>query len=477
MYDCIIIGAGVTGCAVARELSRYNCRTAVLEKEEDVCSGTSKANSAIVHAGYDAAEGSLMAKLNVKGNRMMKKLTDDLDVPYENNGSLVVAVTDEDIPILEQLYERGLKNGVEDMKIVYKDELKKMEKNLSDNVVAALYAKTAGIICPFNLNIALAENAAVNGAEFIFNAKVNKIEKKDDHWLIKTDDKTYETKTVVNAAGVYADVLHNMVSGDKIHITPRRGNYMLLDKKTAGYVKNTIFQVPGKLGKGVLVAPTVHGNVIVGPNAEDIDDKEATCTSKEGLSFIKEKASLAVKDVPLNMVITSFTGLRAHEDHHEFIIKELEDAKGFVDCAGIESPGLTSSPAIGEMVSEIVADILKAEKKDDFIEKRRGFHSTANMSKEELNELIKKDRRYSHIICRCEMVTEGEIVDCINRPVGARSIDGIKRRVRATAGRCQGGFCTPFLIDILSRELGIPKEQVCKNNKESYMLTGNIKQV
>lgn len=477
MYDCIVIGAGVVGCSVARELSRYDCKVAVIEKEEDVCSGTSKANSAIVHAGYDAAEGSLMAKLNVKGNKMMKKVTEDLDVPYINNGSMVVAISEEDIPTLEELYKRGLKNGVEDMRIIYKDEIRQMEKNISDNVVAALYAPTAGIICPFNLTLAFAENAAVNGAEFIFNTKVKTIEKVDDHWKIITDDRTYETKTIVNAAGVYSDYFHNMVSENKIHITPRRGNYMLLDKKTEHHLKNTIFQVPGKLGKGVLVAPTVYGNLIVGPNAEDIDDKEGTNTSKGGLAFIKEKASMAVKDVPLDMVITSFAGLRAHEDNHEFIIKELEDAKGFVDCAGIESPGLTASPAIGEMASELVANILDLSKKDNFIDKRTGFHSIVDMSKDELNELIKKDKRYSHIVCRCEMVTEGEIVEAINRPVGAKSIDGLKRRVRTTAGRCQGGFCTPFLIDILARELGIPKEQVCKNDKESYLLIGNIKEV
>ena len=476
MYDCIVIGAGVIGCSVARELSRYDCKIAVLEKEEDVCSGTSKANSAIVHAGYDAQTGSLMAKLNVKGNKMMKKIVEDLDVHYINNGSLVVTSNEQDIPKLEELYQRGIKNGVEDMQIIYKDEIKKIEPNIADSVVAALYAKTAGIICPFNLTIAFAENANVNGAEFIFDTKVTALEKKEGYWVVKAQDKIYETKTIVNAAGVYSDVFHNMVSNKKIHITPRRGNYMLLDKKVGNYVNNTIFQLPNELGKGVLLAPTVHGNLIVGPNAEDVDDKEATCTSKEGLQFLTDKASMSVKNPPLNMVITSFSGLRAHEDGHEFIIGEVEDAKGFVDCAGIESPGLTASPAIGEMAAEIVANIIDLKKKNNFIEKRKGFNSTAKMNKEELNELIKKDKSYSHIICRCEMITEGEIVEAINRPVGAKSLDGIKRRVRPTSGRCQGGFCTPFLIDILSRELNVPKEQICKNNKNSYLLTGEIKQ-
>ena len=335
MYDVIIIGAGVSGAATARELSRYNVKTCVIEKEEDVCCGTSKANSAIVHAGYDAAEGSLMAKLNVRGNQMMEQLSKDLDFPFKKNGSLVVCLHEEDMPKLHALYDRGIANGVKELRILNREELKEMEPNISDEACAALYAPTAGIICPFNMNIAMAENAYANGVEFKFDTEVTDLKPIDEGWEVHTNNGVFQTRYLVNAAGVYADKFHNMVSEKKIHITPRRGDYCLLDKSAGNHVSKIIFALPGKYGKGILVTPTVHGNLLLGPTAIDVEDKEGTNTTREGLDQVIERAGMNVKDIPLRQVITSFSGLRAHEDGHEFIIGEVEDAKGFIDCAGI----------------------------------------------------------------------------------------------------------------------------------------------
>ena len=326
-YDVMIIGGGVAGAASARELSRYKVKVCVIEKEEDVCCGTSKANSAIVHAGYDAVTGSLMAKLNVRGNEMMESLSKELDFPFQKNGSLVVCLDEEDMPNLQALYDRGVENGVKGLRILNKEEAMEMEPNLSEDVYAALYAPTAGIVCPFNLNIALAENANVNGVEFKFNTEVREIQKMEGGYALLTNAGTYHTKFVVNAAGVYADQIHNMVSENKIHITARRGDYCLLDKSAGGHVSKTIFALPGKYGKGVLVAPTVHGNLIVGPTAIDVEDKEGTNTTRDGLDEVIQKAGMNVKNLPMRQVITSFAGLRAHEDHHEFMIGEVDDAK------------------------------------------------------------------------------------------------------------------------------------------------------
>lgn len=476
MYDVIIIGAGVAGSASARELSRYKVNACVLEREEDVCCGTSKANSAIVHAGYDAAEGSLMAKLNVEGNELMPALSKELDFPFNQCGSFVVCLDEEQLPDLEELYKRGVANGVRDMEVITdKARIKEMEPNLTDEVVGILYAPTAGIVCPFNLNIALAENAYTNGVDFKFNTEVSSIRKIEGGWALETNQGVYETKYVVNAAGVHADKFHNMVSGTKIHITPRRGDYCLLDKSAGSHVTHTIFALPGKYGKGVLVSPTVHGNLIVGPTAIDIEDKEATATTREGLDELINKAGMNVKDLPMRQVITSFAGLRAHEDHHEFIIKELEDAAGFVDCAGIESPGLTSCPAIGRMVAGILKEKMGLEPNPDFVGERKGILDPDTLTKEEQAELIRKNPAYGNIICRCEMVTEGEILDAIHRPLGAHSLDGIKRRTRAGMGRCQAGFCTPRSMELLHRELGLPMTEITKSGGQSKLVVGTNK--
>lgn len=470
MYDVVIIGAGVSGCAIARELSRYEVKACVVEKEEDVCCQTSKANSGIVHAGYDAAHGSLMAKLNVIGNQKMEALSKELDFAFVKNGSLVVCLDEEALPNLYKLYDNGILNGVKEMRILSQEEVRELEPNISDNVIAALYAPTAGIVCPFGLTIAFAENAAMNGVEFRFDTKVEGIIRKEAGYQIKTSQGDIETRYVVNAAGVYSDIIHNMVSEKKIHITPRRGDYCLLDKATEGFVKNTIFQLPDKYGKGVLVAPTAHGNTIVGPTAIDIDEKEGTNTTMQGLNHLIQTAGNTVKGLPIRQVITSFAGLRAHEEHHEFIIGEVEDAKGFVDCAAIESPGLTSSPAIGEMVAGILANLMKLEPNPKFNGSRKGILNPKNLSPKQRNELIAQKPEYGNIICRCEMITEGEIMDAIHRPVGAKSLDGVKRRTRAGMGRCQAGFCSPKTMQILSRELSKDLLEITKSGKESKLL-------
>ncbi len=474
-YDVIIIGAGVSGAASARELSRYKVKACVIEKEEDVCCGTSKANSAIVHAGYDAAEGSLMAKLNVRGNEMMEELSKELDFPFKRCGSLVICLNESDMPNLQALYERGVANGVKDLRIIGREEVLEMEPNVSDEVVAALYAPTAGIVCPFHMNIAFAENAYANGVEFRFNTEVQEIRKLEEGFELHTGKGIYTAKYVVNAAGVYADVFHNMVSEKKIHITPRRGDYCLLDKSAGKHVSRTIFALPGKYGKGILVTPTVHGNLLVGPTAIDVEDREGTNTTREGLDQVISKSGMSVKNIPMRQVITSFAGLRAHEDGHEFIIEEVEDAKGFIDCAGIESPGLSSAPAIGVMVADILKEKMGLEEKEDFIATRKGILNPEELTKEERIALIKENPAYGNIICRCEMITEGEIIDAIRRPLGARSLDGVKRRTRAGMGRCQSGFCSPRTMEILARECNMSMFDITKSGGDSRIVVGTNK--
>lgn len=475
MYDVVIIGAGVSGCACARELSRYQLNICVLEKEEDVCCGTSKANSAIVHAGFDAKSGTLMAKLNVEGNQMMEELSRELDFPFQRNGSLVVCLNKEELPNLEELYERGIQNGVKDLRILDREELAEMEPNISDQAVAALYAPTGGIVCPFGMNLAFAENAAVNGVEFYFDTEVIGFEKQESTWLVKTNQGDFATKYIINAAGVYADQFHNMVSSKKLHITPRRGEYCLFDHATAEFVKHTIFQLPGKYGKGVLVTPTVHGNILVGPTADDIEDREGTNTTQEGLEELTARARQTVKDLPMRQVITSFAGLRAHEDGHEFQIGEAEDAKGFIDCAGIESPGLTAAPAIGRMVAQIIKELSNAKEKTDFIAARKGILDPKTLDQEVHAALIQQQPAYGTIVCRCELVSEGEIIDAIRRPLGAKSLDGVKRRTRAGMGRCQAGFCSPRTMELLARERNLPLSEITKLGGSSKLIMGRNK--
>ncbi len=470
-FDAVVIGGGVVGCAVARELSRYQLSVCLLEKEEDVCSGTSKANSAIVHAGFDAVPGTKKAEFNVKGNAMMDELARDLEFEFKRNGSIVLCFADEDMPKLAELYQRGMKNGVEGLEIVSGDKIREMEPNVTDEVVAALVAPTGAIVCPFGLTIALAENAADNGVQFQFNTAVQNIEKTEGGYLVKTNQGDIFAKTVVNAAGVYADEIHNMVSEAKLHINARKGDYCLLDKEAGTHVSHTVFQLPGKYGKGILVSPTVHGNLLLGPTAVDVEDKDNTATTAAELADVVAKSAVSVKNVPYRLTITSFSGVRAHEDGDDFVIGEISDAPYFFDAAGIESPGLSSAPAIGVYLAKCVAEKLGAKEKNDFNPKRKGFVKLAEKSFEERAALIKENPLYGVIVCRCMNVSEGEIVDAINRTLGATSLDGVKRRVHQGMGRCQAGFCTAKTMEILSRETGIPMEKICKNSGGSEMLS------
>ena len=473
MVDIIIIGAGVSGSACARELSRYQADILVLEKEEDVCCGTSKANSAIVHAGFDAKPGTLKAKLNVAGSKMMPQLAKELDIHFDRCGSLVLCMAEADLPALQSLYEKGVANGVEDLEIIDKARLQEMEPSVSDDAVAALWAPTGGIICPFGLNFALAENAAVNGAKFQFNTEVQEITRTAEGWNLKTNQGEYQAKVVINAAGVHAALLHNQVTEEKLKIVARKGEYYLLDKQV-DVVKHTIFTLPNKMGKGVLVSPTVHGNTIVGPTAMDIPDLENTATTAEGLADAAQKAGYMIDNLPLRQVITTFSGLRAHGNRYDFVIEEV--APGFIDCAAIESPGLSASPAIGCYIADMVQKMLNLEANPQYVGTRKGIVNPSGMTIEERNALIKEQPAYGQIICRCESVSEGEILDAIHRPLGATSLDGVKRRVRAGMGRCQGGFCAPRVMEIIARELGIPQTEVTKSGPGSELLVGRTKE-
>jgi glycerol-3-phosphate dehydrogenase len=408
---------------------------------------------------------------------MFDELSRDLDFPFKRNGSLVVRTKEQSKEDLQKLYDQGIANGVEGLKIVDRDELLKMEPNIADDVVDALYVPTGGIVCPFNFNYALAENAADNGVEFKLSTKVEKVAKSGDHYVISTNKGEIEAKTVVNAAGVYADEINNMVSSKKLHITARRGQYELLDKSAGNHVSHTIFQLPSKMGKGVLVTPTVHGNLLVGPTAEDVENKEGVNTTAEGLGGLAATSALSVKNVPMRAVITSFAGLRAHEDAGDFVLGEAEDAEGFFNAAGIESPGLSSAPAIGVMIAKEVALKLSLSENKNFNGKRKGILNPATLSMEERNELIKKNPAYGQIICRCESISKGEMLDAINRTLGARDLDGVKRRTRGGMGRCQGGFCSPRVMELLEQEVPMSPFDVTKNGENSKIVFGYNKQI
>lgn len=474
-YDIIIIGAGVTGCAVARELSKFDCRVLVIEKDEDVCCGTSKANSGIVHAGYDAKPGTLKAKMNIRGNSLMTDLCSDLDIPFKRIGSLVVCTDESQRSGIEELYQRGLANGVPDLKILSREEVIELEPNISDSVVCALYAPTAGIICPFRLNIALAECACQNGVDFVFDSPVLSVQPSDSGFTIETSITTYECSVVINAAGCHSDEIHNMVSSEKLHITPRRGDYVLLDRSCSGFVNHVIFPQPTALGKGILVTPTVHGNILAGPTAIENYSKDEAPVTAEGIDKVMAGAMKNVTGLPIKQVITGFSGLRAHEDGGEFILEEVSDCPGFFDCAGIESPGLTACPAIGEYMASLVSAKLGLSMKSSWNGTCRDVVKPFELPDAERDELISAHPEYGRIICRCETITEGEIIDAIRRPLGARSLDGVKRRTRAGMGRCQGGFCSPRVMEILSRELGISLDKLTKSGGSSKIVTGRTK--
>lgn len=477
MYDAVIIGGGAVGCAVARYLSCYRLSICLVERGEDVCVGTSKANSAICHAGFDAPVGSAKARFNVEGSRMMEGLSQELDFPYRRCGSLVLCFDEAELPHLRELLERGVQNGVEGLEILDRAALRALEPAVSDKAVAALWAPTGAVLCPFGMTIALAENAAANGCAFRFNTEVARIERRDGFFRLHTGGDCIDARVVISAAGVYGDALHNQLCADKLTIVPRRGEYCLLDRTCGQLVQHTIFQLPSAMGKGVLVTPTVHGNLLVGPTAVDQPDKDRTATTAEGLRSVAETAAKSVENLPMRDVITSFAGLRAHLSGPEddFIVGESTD--GFFEAVGIESPGLSSAPAIGRYLAELAAAKLHAAEKEDFIAQRRDMPHPREMDFASRQDLIARDPAYGQVICRCEGVTEGEIRDAIRRVPGARSLDGVKRRVRAGMGRCQGGFCGPKVMELLSRELHVPITALTKGGGESRLLAGRTKEV
>ena len=475
MLDVIVIGAGVMGAAVSRELSKYKLNIMVLDKENDVSNGTSKANSAIVHAGYDAKEGTLMAKYNVLGAGMYKSLCKEIGAPYKNVGSYVLAFSEEERKHIEKLYQRGLTNGVPQMEILEKDEILRREPNINKNVVAALYAGSAGIVGPWEFTIKLLENAALNGTEVLVDAEVSNIEKlQDGYKVILKDGRSFETKVVINAAGVYADKINDMVSKNHFDIHPRIGEYYVLDKVQGKLTNSVLFQCPTIMGKGILVTKTVHGNIMVGPTAEDVESKDYVGTTTHGLDDIRRQAEKTISGINYRDSIRNFTGIRAESSTGDFIIGEVSDAPNFFNIAGTKSPGLSSAPAIGVDVAKMVVEKLGAVKKEEFKQNRPQIHFI-ELSPEEKAEVIKKDPRYGRIICRCESITEGEIVDVIHRMVGARTVDGVKKRCRPGTGRCQGGFCGPRVQEILARELGKKLNEIVLDKKGAYILTTETK--
>ncbi len=476
MYDVVIIGAGVVGAMIARELSAYKLSICILEKEHDVAMGATKANSAIVHAGFDAKEGSLKAKLNVKGSKMMEQVTTELGVKYSRNGSLVVGFNEEDRETLASLLTRGNANGVEGLEIIERERVLELEPNIGDEVICALYAPTGAIVCPYELTVAAIGNAMDNGADLKRNFEVKKITSYGDYYEISSDTETVSARFVVNAAGVYSDEIAKMVGDDSFNVHPRRGEYLLLDRECGSTVSHTIFMTPSKMGKGILVSPTVDNNLLVGPTAVDTEDKNDKSTTEEFFASIFDIAGRSVKNIPRNKTITSFCGLRAVGDSGDFIINLAK--KHFVNAAGIESPGLSASPAIAEYVRTLLgADGLILEKNPDFNPIRRAMHAFREASIEEKNRMIKENPAYGRIVCRCESVTEGEILDAIHMNPRATDLDGVKRRTRAQMGRCQGGFCSPYIIEMLARELDIPYEGVTKFGGESYVSLGKTKEI
>ena len=477
MYDVVVIGGGVVGGMIARELSKYELSICILEKANDVAMGATKANSAIVHAGYDAKEGSLKALLNVRGSKMMEKVCSELGVKYQRNGSLVIGFNDEDRANVEALVERGIKNGVEGVRLVEKDELKALEPNISDNATCALYAPTGAIVCPYELCIASIGNAMDNGADLKVEFEVESIEKQNGEYVIKSKKgETVSAKYIVNAAGVFSDKIAKMVGDNSFDVHPRRGEYILLDRECGGIVKHTIFRTPSKMGKGILVSPTVDGNLLLGPTSVDMEDKDDKSTTPEGLArVIKECGENLSCPVPVGgKSITSFCGLRAVGSTGDFIINS--NVENVINVAGIESPGLSSAPAIAEYVRDLLAENgLVLNEKSDFDPIREPKHHFREASVEEKNEIIKRDPSYGRIICRCETVSEGEILDAIRSNPPARDIDGVKRRTRSGMGRCQGGFCGPYVMELIAKERNVAFESVTKCGGESIMVYGKTK--
>ena len=473
--DILIIGAGVVGCALARVLSRYEADIVVLERGADVAEGASKANSGIVHAGFDAHPGTLKAKQNVEGAKMYPALCEELGVPYSQPGALVIGFNEEDRKTLETLVEQGIQNGVPGVRLMERDEVLALEPNTNPEVLCALYAPTSGLTSPYEMTFALADHAAVNGVKFRLNEEVTSVEKGEDGlWHVQATSGEYVCRVVVNCAGVGSAAIHNMMSEDKLTIINRRGQYYLMDRMDPMPFHMTMFQCPTKMGKGVLVSPTVHGNLLLGPSAEDIPDACDTSTTGDILAFVLDKSKLTWPAASTRGAITNFSGIRAHEAKGDFVIGAVKGQENAYETVGIESPGLSSAPAIAESLGAQIAGEQGLTRKAEIIpapKRAKPFHA---MTTAERAEAVKADPLNGRLVCRCEVVTEAEIRAAIRRPVGATTIDGVKRRTRAGMGRCQGGFCSPRVAEILSEELGVPMTEITKCGGESRLLVGTI---
>lgn len=477
MVDIVIIGAGVIGCAVARQLSKYDLEIVVIEKQADIAMGSSGANSGIIHAGYDCKPGSLMAELNVRGNELYDKLQCELEIPLQRIGSLVLAFNEKDLIRIEQLYQQGVKNGVNNMEILNQDEVREIEPEVSQEVIGALFASIAGITCPYEVSVALLENAVMNGVKAVFEQKVIGIERSETSTFnVVTTKEIIETKQIINCAGLYADDISQLAKAETYKIIPRKGEYCLFDKNSGHQAKHVLFQPPSEMGKGILVTPTVDHNLLIGPNAVNIKDKEDTSSTAQGLSEIKKKALRSIPTLNQREIIRVFSGLRATMEKHDFVIEESKKQPNFIHAAGICSPGLSAAPAIAERIESIIAAKRSLVAKEDYQPNRKAIPRFNELPEDEQIKLIQQDKRYGKIVCRCETITEGEIVEAIHRPIPAITIDGIKRRTRAGMGRCQGGFCTPRIMEIVSRETNQSMDQITKRGENSKIVSGRIKE-
>ena len=474
MFDVCIIGAGVVGGMTARALSKFDLKICIVEKENDVAMGATKANSAIVHAGFDAKENSLKAKLNVAGSKMMESVCKDLGVRYKNNGSLVVGFNDEDKAVLEELLIRGNANGVEGLEIIEGEKLRNLEPGLKDTVTCALHAPTGALVCPYDLAVAAIGNAMDNGAQLLCNFGVQEIKKTDFGYEVFSKDNSVCARYVINCAGIYSDEIAKLVGDDSFTVTPRRGEYILLDKECGSLVSKTIFPTPSKMGKGILVSPTVDVNLLLGPTSVNMEEKEIKNVTDGGFEDILTKARKTIPFVPVAKTITSFCGLRSVGSTGDFIINS--PCENFINAAGIESPGLSASPAIALYIVDLLkAQGLKLKEKENYNPKRASSHLFRDASIDEKNEMIKQNPSYGKIVCRCEGITEGEILNALRTNPKARDLDGVKRRTRAQMGRCQGGFCTPYITELIAKELNVPFEAVTKFGGKSVINLGKTK--
>lgn len=479
MYDVCIIGAGIIGCSIARELAKYKLKICMLEKNEDVGAETTKANSGIVHGGYAEKFGSVKAQFSRCGNQMYHQLNSELHFGFAPIGSLVVGFNAQDNVVLQELFANGKKNGVTDLELIDGDYVKKLEPNLNQAITKALYCPSAGVTSPYEFAIALAENAIANGVSLKLNSEVTAIKKTEDYFVIHTENgTTLKTKIIINAAGLYADDIAELAGCREFKITPRQGQYLLLDKDEGALVNRVIFQTPSPISKGILVTKTYHGNLLIGPDAEEVTTKDYVDTAHRNAQEIIATAKKSLPHFDLRKVITSFAGNRAISDNNDFIIGE-SSCKGFINVAGISSPGLTAAPAIALRVVEIVAETgcVKLLPNLEFNPSRRAYKTIANMPSEELNSLIQAEPKYGCVVCRCETVSEGEVCDALSREIPINSLDAIKRRTRAGMGRCQGGFCTPKLLEIIENELHLSRDKITKKGQGSELVMGRTKAI